>query len=135
LWNVPINTLIEASGAGAFVLAAAGWQVRSAIRKRRARRRPTAAILSEAIIVGSNLPRDTAAPAMTPLRAMRWTHPALGELTRLDDSDQWGFSLSEADKVVATFAYPDKTKAQAALKAMRRAAKDLAAMELHGAPR
>ena len=129
LWNVPLNTLLEASGAGAFVIAAAGWQVRSAIRRRRARRRPTASILSDAIIVGSNSPRDAARPNGT-----RLMHPAVGELERLSESaDQWGFSLTDADRVICTFVYPGREQAVAAQKAMRRAKKDLAAMELHAA--
>jgi hypothetical protein len=129
LWNVPLNTVLEASGAGAVVLAAAGWQIRAAMRRRRARRRPTAAILSDAILVGSNSPR-MAAEAQP--HATRLMHPAVGELERLSESeDRWGFSLSDADRVICTFVYPGKDKAEAALKAMRRAKKDLAAMELH----
>ena len=120
--------MLEASGAGAFVVAAAGWQVRSAIRRRRARRRRTAAVLSDVIIVGSNSPRSPSGERMG--RPRRVT-PEVSALERLGETgDQWGFSLCDAGQVICTFVYPGKEKAQAALKAMRRAKKDLAAMEL-----
>jgi hypothetical protein len=114
--------------------------------RRRARRRPTAAVVSDAIIIGSNSPRVIEPPVIErrsiepPVgdaarpQAMRRMNPEVSELEKLsEDGDQWGFSLRDADKAIVTFVYPGREKAAAALKAMRRARKDLAAMELHAA--
>jgi len=127
LWNLPLHTLLEASGVGAFVLAAGGWQMRSIMQKRRARRRPTAAVVSDAIMVGSNSPRPAAPKARADAvrqPALRQMAPVVNGLEKLSDG-QWGFSLGDAGHVIVTFVYPGRDQAQAALKAMRRTVKDL----------
>ncbi|HWF65454.1 MAG TPA: hypothetical protein VN685_12645 [Rhizomicrobium sp.] len=129
--------MLEASGVGAFVLAAAGWQVRSAILRRRARRRPMAAVVSDAIIIGSNSPRAIERPTggdATRPHVTRRIKPVVSELEKLSETgDQWGFSLRDADRAIVTFVFPGRDKAAAALKAMRRAARDLTLMELPAA--
>jgi hypothetical protein len=124
LWHLPLNMLLAASGVGALVLIIAAWQVRAAVLRRRARRRPLALVLSDAILVGSNSPRLAAA------RTGGAAHPvtlATGELRSVNEAeDQWGFSLLDADKVILTFVYPGKQKAQTALKAMQRMCKNAA---------
>jgi hypothetical protein len=137
LWNISIEKMLEASGVGAFVLAAAGWQVRSAILRRRARRRPMAAVVSDAIIIGSNSPRAIERPTggdATRPHVTRRINSVVSELEKLSETgDQWGFSLRDADRAIVTFVFPGRDKAAAALKAMRRAARDLTLMELPAA--
>ena len=121
LQHISTNTWLEAGAACAVVLIAAGWQARSIMRKRRARRRRMAVVVSDAIMLGSNSPRMEGQR-----HTARRMEPVIGELEKLNGKDgQWGFSLRDADKAILTFAYPSREKADAALKAMRRACKDL----------
>src|SRR6185312_798494 len=108
LWNLPLHTLLEASGVGAFVIAAGGWQMRSIMLKRRARRRPTAAVVS-------NSPRPAAPKARADAvrqPTLRRMAPVVNGLEKLSDG-QWGFSLGDAGQVIVTFVYPGRDQAQA----------------------
>jgi hypothetical protein len=118
LWQLPLNTLLAASGVGGVILIIAAWQVRAAVLRRRARRRPLALVLSDAILVGSNSPRPAVPKAGTVPRPVT---PVLSELQVVNVAeDQWGFSLQDADKVILTFVFPGRQKANTALKAMQR---------------
>ena len=122
-----MNTLLVASGVGVVFLALVGWQIHAAY-KRRARRRPMALVVADAIMVGANIPRgNEPAPGTDAAwpKGMRRSQPVVSGLEKLGDG-QWGFSLHDADKVMVTFAYPARDKAETALKAMRRVRKDMA---------
>lgn len=124
LSHLPPNMLLAAAGAGALVLIVAAWQVRAAVLRRRARRRPLALVLSDAILVGSNSPRLAGTKARG---AAHPVTPALSELQNVNaHQDQWGFTVKDGDAAILTFVYPNKQKAQTAWKAMQRLCKNAA---------
>lgn len=123
-----MSLLLGASGLGVILLVAAGWRIRAAKLRRRSRR-PLECIISEAILAGSAFDPVAQARVGSTMQGSTANSVklALSRLEKLnDETDVWGFSVHDDEKLVFTLAYPDREKARTAHEAMRHAFNDLA---------